>query len=473
MELLITKPEHSFVLQSRDASFHPGCPDKRNIRVNGDGFGVAWYQPNMIEDGSCLVKFATPAWCSSNLLNIAKFIESGLVFAHVRAASDGTVLTGNVNHENTHPFKFKRYTFMHNGGIPGFPQMKRALLSLLGEEAYEAIEGTTDSEVCFAFFLDELQDIDSQLTAREIAQALRRAITRLVSAVAKSYRPCASSARQRQASSGVAFTASSCSAAPTMNVNGGGGSGTECAGTAAASEENSEQARPEDGVFPPSLAAASVQEAMPAMSLNFCVTDGRHIVCSRYRNHPRQDPPSLFFMAGAGFACDAEGSCLRLTSAEPRTSVVISSEPLCRSMKSWKLVPRNSLVVVEGDAPTTASAAATMPNGDGGGGGDGNKGVIRQGLVSSITIEPLRCHPSDTPDPTDTGLIAEDSLPNFCARLVVTLPPSRVGGEPIISPENNVPLKVVPPEGWPEKTIPPLPLPLLREESVSVRGSSE
>ena len=36
---------------------------------------------------------------------------------------------------------------MHNGGIPGFDKMKRQLLSLVGDEAYEAIDGTTDSEV--------------------------------------------------------------------------------------------------------------------------------------------------------------------------------------------------------------------------------------------------------------------------------------------------------------------------------------
>lgn len=45
------------------------------------------------------------------------------------------------------PTQNKRYTFMHNGGIPGFSKMKRQLLSLLGDEAYQAIEGTTDSEV--------------------------------------------------------------------------------------------------------------------------------------------------------------------------------------------------------------------------------------------------------------------------------------------------------------------------------------
>lgn len=60
-------------------------------------------------------------------------------------------------------------------------------------------------------------------------------------------------------------------------------------------------------------AAGAAGAVAPAMSLNFCVTDGRHIVCSRYRNHSRQDPPSLFVLSGAGFACETEGSCLRLT----------------------------------------------------------------------------------------------------------------------------------------------------------------
>ncbi|CAN0288534.1 unnamed protein product, partial [Ectocarpus sp. 8 AP-2014] len=114
------------------------------------------YTPRRIEEGGCVVKFPTPAWSNTNLLNIAKFVESGLVFAHVRAASDGAVLVGNVNHENTHPFKYKRYTFMHNGGIPGFARMKRQLLAQLGDEAYLAVEGSTDSELCFAYFLDEL-----------------------------------------------------------------------------------------------------------------------------------------------------------------------------------------------------------------------------------------------------------------------------------------------------------------------------
>ncbi|CAN0041729.1 unnamed protein product, partial [Hapterophycus canaliculatus] len=172
---------------------------------------------------------------------------------------------------------------MHNGGIPGFNGMKRQLLALLGEAAYQTIEGTTDSEVCFAFFLDELPDTDGQLTAAEIAQVLRRTIARIVSAVARfAAPPCPPASAAAAAAAAVPVSASPAE---------GEGVGASAAAAALAG----------------SAAAA------PAMSLNFCVTDGSHIVCSRYRNHPWQDPPSLFVLSGAGFACEREGSCLRLT----------------------------------------------------------------------------------------------------------------------------------------------------------------
>lgn len=64
---------------------------------------------------------------------------------------------------------------------------------------------------------------------------------------------------------------------------------------------------------------------------------------------------------------------------EPCTNVIISSEPLSRTNKDWKLIPSNSVIIVEGEAPSTGAGGA------------------RQGLVSSIKIEPLHCHPSDAP----------------------------------------------------------------------------
>ena len=43
---VVVYPDNSLINQSRDASYHPGCIDalnKRNILVNGDGFGLSWY----------------------------------------------------------------------------------------------------------------------------------------------------------------------------------------------------------------------------------------------------------------------------------------------------------------------------------------------------------------------------------------------------------------------------------------------
>lgn len=51
----------------------------------------------------------------------------------------------------------------------------------------------------------------------------------------------------------------------------------------------------------------------PAASMNICVTDGRHIVCTRYRNHPVEESPSLYYMSGAGFVFDEESGSMRVT----------------------------------------------------------------------------------------------------------------------------------------------------------------
>lgn len=109
------------------------------------------------------------------------------------------------------------------------------------------------------------------------------------------------------------------------------------------------------------------------------------------------------------------------------------------------------MVVVEGHAPEFT--ALTVPpatdctatrGGDCGGDVHGAnasaRGVVaEQGLVSSITVESLRCHPSDEPGPKDPGFECA-GLPDWCPR-VVTPPPRETGagGEPVGSPENSVP----------------------------------
>jgi predicted glutamine amidotransferase len=144
---VVVDPENSLLKQSRDAAYHPGVIDtcnKRNILVNGDGFGLSWYGSD-VSKGGCCFKFVTPAWSDTNLRNIGEHVSSQLIFAHVRAANSGHDHNEQsiVSIENCHPFTYKAFTFMHNGGIPSFSKVKRRIIDLLGDVTYDNIKGTT------------------------------------------------------------------------------------------------------------------------------------------------------------------------------------------------------------------------------------------------------------------------------------------------------------------------------------------
>ncbi|CAM9371363.1 unnamed protein product, partial [Heterosigma akashiwo] len=243
LDALLVRPEHSLVCQSRDATYHPGCGDKRNIRVNGDGFGVAWYVKGKENRGSCVLKSTGPAWNSSHLINIAEFMESSLIFGHVRAASNtgnleaGVQLVGKISEENCHPFKFGVYTFMHNGGIPCFNAVRRKILACLTDDIFHMIGGSTDSEHIFSLILNEIEDFSSHASsAKELSNAVLKGFQKLLELCAEA-------------------------------------TGGDC----------------------------------PAMSLNICLTDGVHTIATRYRNSARQQPPSMYFKTGRDFDCTSQG----------------------------------------------------------------------------------------------------------------------------------------------------------------------
>lgn len=164
---LLYRPKNSLILQSYKAK-------ERNEPLNGDGFGVGWYAPE-ISETPCVFTSLTPAWSNQNLHRLAEHIKSPCVFAHVRAASPGM----RVAEQNCHPFQYGRYLWMHNGGIEGFDQIKRRLRSSLPDHLYHAIQGTTDSEHAFAVFLSLLDDIDRVIPVRELGQALVKTIAQL------------------------------------------------------------------------------------------------------------------------------------------------------------------------------------------------------------------------------------------------------------------------------------------------------
>jgi predicted glutamine amidotransferase len=134
MDNLLYKPEHSLI----DQSLHSQLGAET---TNGDGFGVGWYG---IGDTPGVFHSIEPAWNDRNLREIAMHVQSGLVFAHIRASSGSPV-----QQTNCHPFRHGRWLWMHNGLIRDFHRVKRELAFAVDPSLYSAIEGSTDSETFF------------------------------------------------------------------------------------------------------------------------------------------------------------------------------------------------------------------------------------------------------------------------------------------------------------------------------------
>lgn len=160
MSELLLKAEQSLILQSYKAR-------EREEPLNGDGFGVGWYAPE-IDPNPCVFASIQPAWSNRNLFRISEKIRSNCFFAHVRAASKGAY----VSEFNCHPFQYEQFLWMHNGKIAEFPKIKRKLRESLHDKYYNFIEGTTDSEHAFAIFLNQLSEHINDYSIDDLCTAM-------------------------------------------------------------------------------------------------------------------------------------------------------------------------------------------------------------------------------------------------------------------------------------------------------------
>jgi predicted glutamine amidotransferase len=138
-----------------------------SVSVNGDGFGIGWYDPQ-IDNEPCVFRSIKPAWGDQNLRNLARKIYSPCMFAHVRAASPGL----GIEEVNSHPFWCGQLMFMHNGVLGGFKNMRRKLLRRLNDQAYDAIQGSTDSEHLFGLLLNHIADPFGTVSCEELVHAM-------------------------------------------------------------------------------------------------------------------------------------------------------------------------------------------------------------------------------------------------------------------------------------------------------------
>jgi len=84
-------------------------------------------------------------------------------------------------------------------------------------------------------------------------------------------------------------------------------------------------------------------------SLNFAVTDGTLSIVTRYRDHPDENPPSLYFTLLEHFEIK-NGDEFHMKKATEwsnnSTGLVVCSEPLTFDMNEWEKVPKNSIICV-------------------------------------------------------------------------------------------------------------------------------
>lgn len=163
LDELLYKPKNSLIRQSAQAH-------EAEEPLNGDGFGVGWYTPEVNDEPGLYVSIR-PAWNDRNLRYLSQHVKAHSFCAHVRAASEG-----EVSEANCHPFHYGPYLFMHNGGIGDFAKIKRHVRRSLSDEIYDWIRGQTDSEHFFALILEKLKSYQQPVGAKELGQSLQSTI---------------------------------------------------------------------------------------------------------------------------------------------------------------------------------------------------------------------------------------------------------------------------------------------------------
>jgi glutamine amidotransferase len=136
-----------------------------------DGWGVAYY----VSGAPHIIKSAGTAVTDQLFRRVGGIVTSQTVLAHIRRATQGDIHT-----LNCHPFQFGRWVMAHNGDIPGFPEVREALLARVAPKLRCFLLGDTDSELIFHLFLSHLSE-RFELSRRgapveAVVEALRKTI---------------------------------------------------------------------------------------------------------------------------------------------------------------------------------------------------------------------------------------------------------------------------------------------------------
>jgi len=119
----------------------------REAKLNADGFGFGWYNN---DTQVARYRQTMPIWGDANLNDFCHSLHRSLWLCYVRSASPGL----GTSIENTQPFDYQCWQFLHNGYINHFKESIRGKIrQLLHHETESIIHGNTDSEYLFALIL--------------------------------------------------------------------------------------------------------------------------------------------------------------------------------------------------------------------------------------------------------------------------------------------------------------------------------
>ena len=274
---LLVEPENSLINQS----IHARSID---TPVNGDGFGVAWYVPEITSKPG-LFRSLLPAWSNNNLERLSRVTRSGTVLAHVRAASSGIESAES----NCHPFTYMQFAFAHNGDVGCFKHIRRHIEAELSQQAYDLINGNTDSEHVFALFIDQiraLQAADTSTNAGVDSALFAKALEQTVAKV-------------------LALARIAC-----------------------------DQGHEDVNSY-----------------LNITITDGVRGVACRCSTDTDENTPTLYVFRRGEYSCE-DGVCSLDVMRPGDGAVVVSSEALTQD-SAWEIVPHNHMVIIAQDRTVT------------------------------------------------------------------------------------------------------------------------
>ncbi len=137
-----------------------------------DGWGIAVYDE---PKGWTIGKQPLSAFADPHFGDVAGEARGEVLVAHVRRRT-----VGPVSIENTHPFQRGPWVFAHNGTIEEVDRLRAAA----SPRRLAEVEGTTDSEVFFAYLLTQLDAVGAGGATAVDSPTVDDALTRAVTLVA-------------------------------------------------------------------------------------------------------------------------------------------------------------------------------------------------------------------------------------------------------------------------------------------------